>query len=473
MAITGLTVSVDRTNYSKYDDSAHIIVATVEAAGAVGGEIVNLTLQRNARGGPAGRKNTAFVLATAMPSLNNTGQAIVEFDLYDLYDATGFYTGRHSLQLNDWSVVASYGAFSATAEFSVIPITVEEMRTRWTLGLPLITIERLAPVFQPQLITGVTVTNVSFNSVIGAEGLVYTPTAGALPATLQWGNGPVIDLEPGVENYSLADAGGGSISVSVIEAELPGAAQTENLFINYGMMPDSTIIRQIIAETANVERLMQVRLEPTLVVGVPTAQFDTAKCPAVYDEIAEAVTYYKPFNLNQWLHIETPFPGLLRVDLLSGFMNQTKVTDMDNAWIKPQEQSGKIDLIPSNAAILNWYLYGPGLYTIFFNYTAVPGFWSFVLLTGLRELPESVREYIGLRAAIPLLNQGALARYPAGVSGYSVSRDGVAESRTVMPGVYTAEIQQYEMMIGRNAKGQDQMLFDLRDEYRGMISIML
>ena len=479
MAITEIKVTCDRTNYARYGDDASLaanaseITATVVAVGAAGGETIAVILQRRARSGPGGRKTAQFQLATATITLDSNGIGQTVFDLYDLYDANGYYQGRHSITFNDWSVLATYNSLTSLTQFSVLPITVEEMRNRWCLGLPLITIERLEVAFQPQLITGVMVSNVSFNSVIGQEFLVYYPAAGSIPPTLMWGNGPIADIVPGQEDYVLYDAGGGSINIAVIAADLPSTTQTEGLFINYGVMPDSTIIRQIIAETNNVERMMHVKLEPALIVGVPTAQNDVVNCPAVYDEIAEAVTYYKPHSLNQWLHIETPFPGLLQVQRLSGFMNQTKVTDIDQAWIKPQEQSGKIDLVPSNAAILNWYLYGPGLWTIFFNYLAVPGFWSFVLIAGLRELPDSVRDYIGLRAAIPLLNQASLARYPAGVTGYSITRDGVSESRTVMPGIYAEQIQQYEMMMGRNEKGQDQMLMDLRDEFRGMISITL
>jgi hypothetical protein len=471
MAITRITLTTDRTNYSKYDPDFHVITALAESD-STGDDPITFALQRRARTGPGGARTTFYTLATIIVDTASDGSAEAEFDLTTLYDANGFYTGRCSISTNDWQVVATNGNVNTPAVFSVLAMTVDEMRNRWLLGLPLITIERLEPAFQPQVVTGVTIDDVSFNSLVGGQPLTYTPAAGLNPATLQWGGGTPVPLVPGVEEYTLITNVGGTIDVTVVQSELPDSAATENIFINYGRMPDSSIIKQIIAETRETEKRMHMHLEPTLVVGVPTAQYDAA-APTVYDEIAEAITYYKPWNLNQWLHIETPFPGLLKVVKLQGFMNMTLVTNIDASWIKPQEQSGKIDLVPSNAAILNWYLYGPGLYTIFFNYVSVPGFWSFLLLTGLREMKEPIRDYIGMRTAIVLMSQAALARYPAGVSGYSIARDGVSESRSISPGVYKENILIYERILGRNDQGNDQMLMDLRDDYRGPISVTL
>jgi len=484
MAITGLKLSTDRSNYSRYEPEFNIITATATFAAAAGGETISFQLQRRARGGPAAAPKWMPLGSPVVSAAMTAGQTSVtaEFDLTMLFDSTNFYIGRHSIRRNDWQIVATSSDATpavASANFSVLLITVDRMKRTFLNGLPLIDIEKMQVREQPQLVTGVTVADVAFGTQPGAGVLAFVLS----PESLSWNGGPAVPIAPGASAYTLPDAVGfGKIDVMVNFAALPVVSTNETLFIDYGQMPDSTIIDQIIIDTANIERFMWVPLEPALIVSEDVYKYSAQQnlvgptpppAPNIYDEIAEGVTYYKPFNVNQWLNIETPYPAILRIDSLQGWMNKTLVTTIDSAWIRPEIRGGRIQLVPSNAAIINWYLYGPGLYTIFFNYTSVPSFWHFTMLIGLPETPDSVIDYLGKRAGIVLLTQAMQARWPAGLASYSIARDGVSESRALMARLAQA-IEEYERQIGRDpATGKDALLYSLRENIVGMMSVNL
>jgi hypothetical protein len=481
MAINSIGASVDRTNYAKYSADFHTIQASAITNVAAGGELLTFALQRRCLGGSNGSPSWLTLASRTFTASSSQALFAASFDLTSLYDSDGFYLGRHSIQPNDWRVLVTSGAVSAEADFSVLIMAIEDMKSRWCFGLPLISIEKLQIVQQPQRVTGVTVTGVSFGSSPGYGVLSYNQTNN----TLQWRTGPVIQLNANQTIYVLADANNKAITVSVVATSLPVSSVTEQLFVDYGVMPDSTIIKQIIAATVKIEGFLFTAIEPKLTITRQTAQLDQARMLAVlqaanslnsgqFDEVVDAITYYRPTNFNQWLHIESPYLNSLTVRLLSGFMNQTKVTDIDKAWIYPHGQNGKIDLVPSNAAILNWFIYGAGLYTIFFHFAQVPGFWNFIVLHGLRDCPDDIADYIGQFAAIPLLTEASQARYPAGVAGYAIARDGVSESRTLLPAVYRQYAEQIAEQIGRDPRtGKDALMYALRERYVGFISVVL
>ena len=369
--------------------------------------------------------------------------------------------------------LAPLSGVSGSAAFTVVPITVDEMKERYLQGLALINMEQMEVALQPQVVTGVTVSAVSFGSAPGPGNLVFT--AGGTP-TLQWRNGTAINLSATVQNYVLPggfSGNQGAITVNVNYAALPVASQTETLFVQYGVVSEDAILRQILAETLETERQMQMYLEPTLVVCREYLDYAPTLALPVYDEIGHSVGYYKPTTITRWLEIKTTLSGLLDVYTVDGFFNRARATNIPQNWILFQERTGLIQLVPTNFAVINWIFYGAGFFVFFIENIYVPNFWCYQVAAGMREMESPIIEYIAMRTAIIMLNIAANSRYPAGVRSYSVSRDGVSESRALAPGTYKDLQEVYLKQIGRRPDGRDNKLMQMRDKYRSFIFVTL
>lgn len=467
MAITGLTVTTDRTSYSQYEPGRDVITATVVPTGGSVDDIVTVTLQRPV---PIQNHLTTRVLGTVAKTLGAGDLAgfVVTFDL-SAQDDDGFRKMRRSHRRNDYQVQAKNGAIVGIAKTSILLITVDEMRGRWLTGLPLYEVERLAPRVQPQTIAGVTVQDVSRTSAQGLGTLTLTVTAGPVK-TLKWRAGTAVTITTS-GLYTLSDPARNYIIVQVNAALLPGGTTSEPLFIDYAYMADDTLMDQIIASTEETQRGMQVQLEPTIAVSQSLAdpKINLTTYNPDYDIVGLAVTYYKVASFERWLELQIPFQPLLKVMELSGYLNLTRIVQITNDWIRWNEMSGHIDLVPSNAAIVQWTFYGAGFYTFSIAQPSMPDFWQYRALVGLRVLDPEIIEFIGMRAAIPLLMKAGLARYPAGITSQSVSRDGVSESRSLNPrGAYAGLADAYREATGM-VQGKDLGIQRLRQRYRGII----
>lgn len=187
------------------------------------------------------------------------------------------------------------------------------------------------------------------------------------------------------------------------------------------------------------------------------------------DQIKGAADYTPPPTRNTWLTVRTPTPSLLTVHKLEGWLNQEKTVSLERNWISITEKAGLISLVPSNAAILSWTFYGPAFHMFFASHNHLPNFWQYEVTAGLRSIPPILGEYIARSAAIELLTQVGQALNPRGGVNYSLSRDGVTESRGLNPqGVYAAIIGQYERMNGVDKEGKNQGMRDLRKRLFGI-----
>lgn len=464
MAISVLKVTVDRTHYSRYEPERKVLTARVVPTGATAGDVVTAVIQRNT---PAGIR-TLDTKTVTLASGDLSGFDVA-WDLSEIKDADGFSTVLRSIGIRyDYAVVASAGAVSGSAPFTVVLITAEEMKHRWLHGLPLYAVEKLEPRVQPQAITGAIVVDVSRLTSIGNTTLTYTVSGST--KTLTWGTGAPVTLAATRQRYTVLDARGNYLVVDVDPALLPASSASDPLFIDYGIMSDDTIIHEIQVTTEEVQRGLQCQLEPTVIVSQSLMDKGiNPKGVAVYDKVGIGVGYYRPASFERWLELRIPFQPLLKVYELSGYLNRTKIVQITDDWIRHSEQSGAISLVPSNAAIVQWTFYGAGFYSFSLQQSSLPDFWQYRVLAGFRQLPVPIHEFIGERAAISLLIKAQQARYPAGMTSQSVSRDGVSESRGVNPqGAYAATIQQYRQETGIDASGKDNGIVRLRQTYRGV-----
>ena len=484
--ISSMSIALDRnTSYSRYDltTPANVITVTITISptSAVT-DTLTVTLQRQSTARGADVINTAsnapiipivsapYVVQTNIINLSNFSGTTVTttFDVRAAQDANGFINARHSMVEGDYNIIATTTTQGVTAQANttVTIMTVEEMKQRWCYGAPLIAFEQLMPKLQPQLVTGVTIKTVGFGTARGLYPLVYTPGS---PATLQWGNSTPITLNPAITQYVLYDQAGNNVTISVNFASLPVSTTTENIFLDYNTISDQWILQQIIQTTADVERGLMTYLEPTHVVARNFLQF-TNNPPTIYDIISEGVPFYKYNEEMRWLTIETPFVNILKINTIAGFFNQQQTVVIPLDWITYDTRNGLVQLVPTNFAVLDWLFLGAAFYAFFIQNNYVPNFWSFDVICGLREgVFEDIRAYIAMCAACIVLAQVGMARYPAGVTSYSVGRDGVSESASLIPGVYRQLIDQYENAIGR-MPGQmyDRMLIKLRTKYAGL-----
>jgi hypothetical protein len=478
---TTLSVSLDRTHYSRYDPAVAVIHATVTpdpTTGLTGNLVVDLRRQVE-----SGADAILEDVTIALQSGSNYAAGIaVGFDLSAIVDAQGFSTVRRSAEVGDYHVVATVGAVSGSASLTITPITAEAMRTRWLLGLPLSTAESLRVRLQPQLVTGVVVLDVAREHLLGAYALVYVPEVTSppedvAPASLAWNGGAAVPL-PASGSYVLADLTGMYLVVSVELPSLPVGAVTEPLVVDYGAMSDETILREVLGACATLEDQLQgLRLEPTVVVSPVYGDADMAPqiqvMPPYWDAVGAAPSYYKPADLMSWISVKLPWRGLLKLHTLSGWFNRTKTVDIGKDWIVSDEKSGLVQLVPSNLAAINWIFYGAGFYTFFVNYQHVPNFWQYHATVGLRAMPLGIREHIARRAAMTLLAQAGQARWPGGITSLSIGRDGVSEGRGLnAQGVYAATIMRYAEESGL-VGGQDLGVAKLRAKYVGIVFITL
>jgi hypothetical protein len=233
-----------------------------------------------------------------------------------------------------------------------------------------------------------------------------------------------------------------------------------------------TLVHEILRTAAYAERKIFAFLEPTEIVSRILLQ--SSNPPTVYDVIGEPVAYYRQANLLRWLNVKIPYSSLLKVKSLIGFFNRERVVEIADDWITFNTRSGEIELVPSNAATINWVFYGPGFYTLFVNFTVVPNFWNFHIIAGLREMPVPIIEWIGKRAAMNVLTNLGHSRNPEGITSLSISRDGVSESRSVNPkGLYDATIQRYREDTGLDSDGKERGLREFRELYVGMPFVTL
>jgi hypothetical protein len=164
-----------------------------------------------------------------------------------------------------------------------------------------------------------------------------------------------------------------------------------------------------------------------------------------FDKLVSPLTYYVPNSGGDWVTIQTPWPQILRVDALFGSIANTRVIDVDLEWIELSQQGGLIQLVPY-AQNVSFDFLGLIWANALRGAAALPNFWHYNAIVGLRDCPAELQEVIAKKAAINALIVAGMALRP-GVGSVSLSRDGVSESvsyvQSAQYGVYTGTIMAY------------------------------
>lgn len=432
----------------------------------------------------------------------NTREAVRAFIASNLASVlTASFGGPAGLSLSqaEGPVPFSGGRDAVVAEsddFDIRIVTVERLKRDYLFGIPLIAGEVRHVRFQPSNITGVTITELSKGHALGVYPLTYNyvEEGGVVSRTLSWNGGPVVPINQ-AGTYILRRGGSAPTGIrSIISAALatdyiivrvagpsflPTSHQVDELLVENMKIDDEALARYLDQSIDWVENTaLAIHLEPTNIVTdrdptmIQYAAGINSPSPIFtdpdYDFIVGPLTYFVPRAGGDWVDIQTPYPQILRIDSLFGSIANTRVIDIDLDWIQAYPQGGLIQIVPFNQSIAFDYL---GLIWVnaLRGAQAIPNFWHFNMIVGLRDTPGELQELIAKKAAMDALVTLGMALRP-GVGSVSLGRDGVSQSVSYTTqaqyGPYTGAINAFKEWIDTN-------LVKLKGKYRGATMIVV
>ncbi len=444
--MTGLSVVVDRQEYSLYDPNADSINVTFTITGAQAGDTISADLVR--------LDGYGSVLSASVSLASSQSTASLVFALDQARDADGHLVCRHGqYQVQAIGTPTTVSANSTT--FYVSLISVEEMKAVWLQGVPLHSAGQVGPVLQPQLVTGVTL-DIPSHHLRGQYELAYT--AGS-PGTLTWNGGTAVPV-PAVPSKVILPFTNNQdqdhVVATIAPNMLPGTSVTETIVVDDRPIDDYMIRRQLDLAQGFLEAFLYTFLEPTysgtdpntLAQGPESSVF-TGWC----DHTAIPQTYYRPRDFMRWMALVLPYNRLLKVHNLTGYFNATLTLEITLDWIVWNETNAEVELVPSNGAVVTWQFYESAMLQFLFIYNSIPSFWHYWITSGLRHLYEEhsiVREALAKKAAVDIIHQAGLA-YSAGRESYRTERDRVvSDTRFERPFPGAALAQNYwEWLFGK------------------------
>ena len=432
--ITALAVATDRDEYSRYAAGLGRVGVRIDAAGAAGGESVHWALVRLDGFGTVAEGDWTL-------DGPRTWRAL---DLNALRDADGLNWcsgGRYAL-----SVTA--GALGAEAQFRVAVVTLDELRGRYIYGVPTTALEMPQLVLPPQTLTAVRFERLSVLHELGRIPLSWD----AASQTLTWTeNGlpqPVDTSQALPQRYLLWNETQSEYAEVVVDPQQLAATPTttEYLGVDRKVLDADTFASFVRQAQQYVESALTVPVELRRAATVVVQQ----RYPRYYDWTLEPVTYYRPYQTNQWLNINLPAVHVRKVYRLQGYFNDSLAVDISLDWVTVDRLTGLVQLVPRSGALVSWSIVQSTFLTMLHSYEQVPGFWHYDIAYGLDDLQNPtyavVREAIAKKAAVEILLQAGAA-YKPGIASEAVSRDGVSETvvytQSAMYGLHASTIEPY------------------------------
>jgi hypothetical protein len=476
-APTSIVVTVDDTEYSRFEADRSVVTALITPAGTLlDAEEITVELVK-------ARRNRDVVVATKTLTLtqDDPKEYSLGFDLNKIVDNEEVPKVRRGDYLVRATSVTDTNITDDSEDFLVSLLTVERLKADYLHG----TDQRASEVFdvteQPQLVTGVEVVEVSRGTPQTWIPLSYAygdDGEGNVTRHLSWCGGPVQVVTSGKKRYTLRrDGASDYIKVKVSSvSSMPTRSISEDLLVERKPMSEERIrgiLDQAISWIEDVA--LSVYLEPTKVTTQPDASLISYPVgtdipvfsDADWDCVVDAVTFRRA-AAGRWINFKLPYWPLIRFDQLYGQIANTRIVDIALEWVEAHEKGGFVELVPFNQEIafnfigLIWVeaLRGP---------VPLPNFWNFDALVGYRKTPEVLLELIAKKAAIDILTIAGQA-FRGGFSSQSVSRDGISESvsytASATYGIYSATIEDYRKWIDEN-------LDKLKGAFRGANMVVL
>jgi hypothetical protein len=480
VTITAISQSRLRdTEYCRYAPGQKIIQARVTFLGTPsGGETVQIDLVKEASGAIVATKTVALASV-----LNGSGRCDLTLDLTsecwdtrylnrgDEQPDLHIFAARHGFYHLHLTILSAGVALcnADTPSFRITPVTAKELREKYLYGLTNVAAEALAPVVQPQLVTGITFSRVPPEFYRGQYTLAYNHTSHALTLTPAFPTPgfatPSVTLDPnGAGQLALATdtVAGDYVVIDYDGWDLPAADQSETLIFDGAQLLDDLLGQHISDAIGMLEGLLGFFLEPMRVTT------DLTLDPLADMANGMPVMYEPPPSQTSWLGMNIPHRPLITVDTLRGQMNDGDVLDVPHEWHVINKVSGRVSLVPKNGTPINWILYGPAfIQFLYMGFPMIPDFWHYSVVAGVQDLGEGMytilREMIARRAMISILTAMGRA-YTGGVGSESYSKDGVSSNRAYTGSgapIYGAEIEQHQQFITDNLSKMKQRVLGL------------
>lgn len=460
-APTSLFVTVSDTEFSRFESDKDVVTVYITPQGSlmIGEEVLVEFVKA--------RRNRDVVVATKTLTLTSADSAeyTMDWDLNTLTDNEEVSKVRRGEYLIRATSSTDPAITSDSEDFLLSLITVGRLRADYLHGTDQRASEILTVAEQPQLITGVTVSEVSRGTPQTWIRLSYNYAddgAGNVVRTLSWCGGPAMVITSAKKRYTLRRGRESDyIQVHVPSVtSLPTTSVSEELLVDRKPL-DEVRIRGILESAISwlEDSELTVFLEPTVVttspdagaIVYPTGTDIPVLINADWDRIVNAVTFRGP-SAARWMNFKMPYYPLIRFDQLYGQIANTRVIDVALEWVEAHEKGGFVELVPYHQSSafnfqgLMWVeaLRGP---------TPLPNFWNFEALVGFRNTPAVLIELVAKKAAIDILTIAGQA-FRGGFSSQSISRDGVSESvsytASATYGIYSATTTEYRKWIDDN-----------------------
>jgi len=445
MAITAGTVTTDATEYCRYYPGMDVITVRIDVTGGsivAGEEYVFAILRESQPNWPEPYRPvmTKTVVATQSDATFMTASFHIGIDDVDSDGIARAISGSYNVRVSNASTMDSWNMSSL---IRIVLVTVAEMKTDWCFGAPLRSIESLAPKFQPNSITGVTIDEISSDTIAGPKTLALTyvsPNAW----TLSWDNGlPVIIAPLLKKQYLLMDEMDSSYILATVTATmLPQANVTERILVVQGEMTELSIARKIRNSVNLAESTMGFPLEPTLYTTMPiypgmirehNHQSDH------WDRVARPSDYIVPSDGYLWPSFRMAYQWCIKIHKLYGFHSVDKIIEVEGDWWNntTDRMSGYVTLVPALASFARWTVFTHPMLAPFYMHRNIQGFWQYDATFGLPDLKDPdrmvMREFIARHASISVLLE-AQRGYQGGVGSQSTGRDGLSNSFSYNPG---------------------------------------
>ena len=451
MPITSAVVTTNLSEYCKYDyDKNTIVITATSPAGqlTIGTSLVFSVRRRPSVGWPDEHQTLMqkTVVATSADATANALSASFVLGTEDV-DADGISRaihGQYDVRVALASSVNTYWQTPVPIAISIV--SVKELRTDWCYGASLRSSEVVKVKYQPKLVTGVTVTEVSQDTFVGPKNLVLTHTylQSIRAWTLTWDNGdptPIVAETTG--EYVLTDMGAiNYILVNVNALLLPNSTITERLLIVQDEMSDEMIARRIKNALNSVESQLGFPIEPYLYTTMPIYPGQLREHNHQtdhYDRISRAVDYVVPSDGFAWPSFRMPQQWCIKIHRLYGFHSVDKIVEIEGDWWNNtiDRMSSFVTLVPALASFARWTVFTHPMLAPFYMHRNIPGFWQYDATFGLPDLKDNdrslVRELLARTAAVSILIDAQRA-YQGGLGSESTSRDGISTSRSFNPG---------------------------------------
>jgi hypothetical protein len=463
-APTNIAVTVLRDELARQepDRDTQTVFVTVTGVAMIGEQITVQFIKA--------RRNRDVSIAQKTLTLTEAGdfEYSLEFDLNLIVDSDDVPLARRGEYLMRATSVTDDSIVGESPIFLISLVTVHRLKNDFLFGTDQKAYDNLSLHRQPELITGVTVQEISRSHPQSWFPLAYNylvdPNTAAITRTLSWCGGPTVTITTSKKIYSLRKGGSADyIDIYVPRVlNLPTEQVTEELLVERGPF-DDTRMRQLLDEAISwiEDSELDIYLEPTRIVTEPNPTAITfepgSDIPifhlADWDEITEAVTYSTP-RAGHWVNFKMPYRPLIRFDELFGQVSNVRILDVALEWVEISHAGGFVELVPFNQELafnfigLIWVesLRGP---------IPLPNFWNYNAIVGFRKTPPVLIEVVAKKAAMDILTIAGQA-FRGGFSSQSISRDGVSESvsytASAIYGIYSATIEDYRKFIEANLK---------------------